>query len=48
MEIRSKKIPLEIIKNHFLTYPKNVPNYFKNIPVLFEKNNPLSKNMLRL
>tara|TARA_R110000787_G_scaffold167944_2_gene280919 strand:+ start:327 stop:986 length:660 start_codon:yes stop_codon:yes gene_type:complete len=43
MEIRSKKIPLEIIKNHFLTYPKNVPNYFKNIPVLFEKNNPLSK-----
>ena len=43
MEIRSNKIPLNIVKNHFLTYPKNLPSYFKDIPNLFNSKNPLSK-----
>ena len=43
MEIRSTRIPLSIVKNHFLTYPKNLPEYFKNIPPLYNSKNPRTK-----
>ena len=40
MEIRSNKIPLEILKNYFLTYPKNVPSYLKHMPKQFNRKVP--------
>ena len=40
MEIRSNKIPLEILKNYFLTYPKNVPSYLKHMPKQFNRKDP--------
>jgi hypothetical protein len=32
IEIFSNDIPINLIKNYILTYPKNLPVYFKNIP----------------
>ncbi|MEK9994531.1 MAG: hypothetical protein VW646_07200 [Hydrogenophilales bacterium] len=33
--IRTNHIPINILKNHLLTFPNNIPNYFKNIPSKF-------------
>lgn len=45
MEIRSTKIPLSILKNYFLIYPKNVPSYLKNMPKQFDKKNPITRTV---
>jgi len=41
--IRTNEIPIDILKNHLLTFPNNIPHYFKEIPTKFidEKKRPV-------
>ena len=32
IDIYSNKIPIHLIKEYFKIYPKNTPNFFKDIP----------------
>tara|TARA_R100001463_G_scaffold120836_1_gene176988 strand:- start:514 stop:1176 length:663 start_codon:yes stop_codon:yes gene_type:complete len=45
MEIRSSNIPLEVLKNYFLTYPKNIPDYLKKMPKHFDEKNPNTRTV---
>ena len=33
--IKSNTIPIDILKNHLLSFPHNIPKYFKDIPKSF-------------
>ena len=37
--IRTNEIPKDILKNHLLTFPNNIPHYFKEIPTKFIDEN---------
>lgn len=38
LTIYSNIIPIEILKNNFLSFPQNLPKYYKNIPRLFNRS----------
>ena len=44
--IRTNEIPVDILKNFLLTFPHNMPNYFKDIPSTFfdNKKRPIRSN----
>ena len=41
--IRTNEIPTNILKNYILSFPNNIPSYFKNIPTKFldQKRRPI-------
>jgi len=41
--IQSNVIPIDIVKNFLLSFPYNMPKYFKNIPSHFEDNGRMWK-----
>jgi len=42
--IQSNIIPIDIVKNFLISFPYNMPKYFKNIPRHFENNGRIWKN----